>query len=103
MATTSLKLPEDITQRAASVAVDLFITLHAFKVDAIRKTATAAEKHAGFVAQAKIARKKMLKTGLGYYAYKVHAYLRQRVPGQSESSKYSFIGITAPIPKWWPG
>lgn len=68
MATTSLKLPEDIKQRAASVAVDLFITLHAFMVDAIRKAAAPAEEHAEFVARTKIARKKMIKTGLGYDA-----------------------------------
>ena len=79
MSTTSLKLPEDLKQRAASLALELGVTPHAFMVDAIRKAAAAAEKHAEFVAQAKTARKNMLATGKGFAANEVHLHLRERI------------------------
>lgn len=79
MSTTSLKLPEDLKQRAASLALELGVTPHAFMVDAIRKAAAAAEKHAEFVAQAKTARKNMLVTGKGFAANEVHVHLRERL------------------------
>ena len=79
MSTTSLKLPEDLKQRAASLALELGVTPHAFMVDAIRKAAAAAEKHAEFVAQAKTARKNMLATGKGFAANEVHVHLRERI------------------------
>lgn len=103
MTTTSLKLPEDLKQRAASVAADLGVTPHAFMVDAIRKAAAAAEKHAEFVAQAKAARKKMLKTGLGYDADEVHAHLRQRVNAVQAAGKRASADIAAPKAKPWRG
>ena len=103
MSTTSLKLPEELKQRAASLALDLGMTPHAFMVDAIRKAATAAEKHAEFVAQAKAARKKMLKTGLGFDAAEVHAHLRQPVTAAQASGKQASFAIAAPKAKSWRG
>lgn len=100
MATTSLKLPEDLKQKAASVAADLGVTPHAFMVEAIRKAADAAEKHADFVAQARAARKKMLKTGLGYDADEVHAHLRQRAEA-TKVTKAAPAGSAAPKAKPW--
>lgn len=96
MTTTSLKLPEDLKQKAAAVAFDLGTTPHAFMVDAIRKATAAAEKHADFVLQAKAARKKMLKSGTGYDADEVHAYLRQRVAASTTPSE-----IVKPKAKSW--
>lgn len=87
MSTTSLKLPEDLKLRAAAVAAELGVTPHAFMVEAIRKAAVAAEKHAEFVAQAKAARKKMLKSGEGFEANEVHDYLRQRVLARQPTHK----------------
>ncbi|MES2025050.1 MAG: hypothetical protein V4448_05790 [Pseudomonadota bacterium] len=105
MTTTSLKLSDDLKQRAAAVAQDLGMTPHAFMVDAIRKASDAAEKHAEFVVQAKAARKKMLKTGLGFEAEAVHSYLRERVaaaatvvPVPKKTSE-----IVAPKAKPWRG
>ena len=51
MPTTSLKLPDELMQRA------------------------------GFVAEAQAARERMLKTGKGYDAAEVHAWLKARIAG----------------------
>lgn len=81
MPTTSLKLPDDIKQRAAAAARRQGVTAHAFMVDAISVATAAAEQRARFVAEAKAARKALLKSGEGFDADEVHAYLRTRVRG----------------------
>lgn len=101
MSTTSLKLPEDLKLRAAAVAAELGVTPHAFMVEAIRKAAVAAEKHAEFVAQAKAARKKMLKSGEGFEANEVHDYLRQRVLARQPAHKKAPSTNSAPKAKTW--
>ncbi len=63
MSTTSLKLSDVLKQRAA----------------------TAAEHQARFVAKAVTARKTMLKSGEGYDAGEVHAYIRERVSGKKSA------------------
>lgn len=82
MSTTSLKLPEDLRQRAVSAAEKQGMSPHAFMVQAIEHAATAAENRAAFVAQAEAARAAMLKSGKGYDADEVHAYLRARASGK---------------------
>jgi hypothetical protein len=52
-------------------------------VDAIRLATAAAEQRAEFVAQAQAARAEMKRTGKGFAANDVHAYLRQRVGGKA--------------------
>lgn len=99
MTTTSLKLSDDLKQRAAAIAQELGMTPHAFMVDAIRKASDAAEKHAEFVAQAKAARKKMLKTGLGFEAEAVHNYLRERIAAASKPTTKRKTQIVAPEAK----
>jgi predicted transcriptional regulator len=79
MSTTSLKLPDDLKQRAASAAQELGISTHAFMVDPIRQAADAFEQRSEFVAQALAARAEMLENGLGHDADEVRAYLRQRI------------------------
>ncbi len=103
MTTTSLKLSDDLKQRAAAVAQDLGMTPHAFMVDAIRKASDAAEKHAEFVAQAKAARKKTLKTGLGFEAEEVHSYLRERIAAAATPTTKKTSEIVAPKAKPWRG
>lgn len=83
MATTSLKLPEDVKERAAAAAKRRGVTPHAFMVDAIRLAAAAAERRAEFVAEAVTARKASTKSGIGYRASDVHAYLSRRIQGQA--------------------
>lgn len=83
MSTTSLKLPEDVKQLAAAVAKQQGVTPHAFMVDAIRTAATNAERRAQFVADAVASRKEAVKSGKGYEADEVHAYLNARAQGKS--------------------
>ena len=83
MSTTSLKLPEDVKQLAAVAAKQQGVTPHAFMVDAIRAAATNAERRARFVADAVASRKEAVKSGKGYEAAEVRAYLRARAQGKS--------------------
>lgn len=79
MSTTSLKLPDELKQRAVDAAQELGISPHAFMVDAIRQAAHAVEQRAAFVAQARDARGELLAEGQGYAADDVRAYLRSRL------------------------
>lgn len=85
MSTTSLKLPEDVKQLVAAAARRQGITPHAFMVDAIRAAATNAEKRARFIADAVASREEAIKSGEGYAADDVHAYLRDRAQGKPAS------------------
>jgi hypothetical protein len=85
MSTTSLKLPEDVKQLAVAAAKRQGVTPHAFMVDAIRAAAAAAEKRAAFVAEATASRAQTLKSGKGYDAAEVHAYVRARAQGKAAS------------------
>jgi len=82
MTTTSLKLPDELKQRAIAAAQKQGVSPHAFMVSAIDQAATAAEQRAGFVADAQAAREDMLRTGKGYDADQVHAYVRSRIAGK---------------------
>jgi predicted transcriptional regulator len=82
MATTSLKLSDELKQRAAAAAEKQGVSPHAFMVHAIEQAATAAERRASFVSEAQAAREHMLKTGKGYDASEVHAYLKARISGK---------------------
>ena len=82
MSTTSLKLPEDIKQRVVAAAQKQGVSPHAFMVRAIELAATTAEQRANFVAEALSAREKMVKTGKGFDADEVHAYLKARIAGE---------------------
>lgn len=79
MATTSLKLPDDVKELAAVAAKHRGMTPHAFMVDAIRRAAGAAEKRAQLVAEAEDSRSEALASGKGFAADEVHAYIRARV------------------------
>jgi len=87
MPTTSIKLPDDIKQKANAAALDLGITPHAFMVEAIRKAALAAEKQAAFIAEAQAARSATLQSGLGFATADVHAHLRQRLSEKMDAEK----------------
>lgn len=82
VSTTSLKLTDELKQRAAAAAQSRGLTPHAFMVAAIESATTAAEQRAKFVAEALAARKTTLARGQGYDADEVHAYLRNRVAGK---------------------
>lgn len=82
MSTTSLKLPDDLKQRAANAARELGVSPHAFMVDAIRHAAAAVEQRTAFVDEAVAARTAMRADGLGHDAGEVHDYLRKRLAGE---------------------
>lgn len=79
MSTTSLKLPDELKQRAATAAQELGISSHAFMIDAIRQAADAVEQRSQFIAEAQAARAGMLQSGQGHDANDVRMYMRQRI------------------------
>jgi len=85
MTTTSLKLSDELKQRTIAAAQKQGVSPHAFMVLAIEQAAAAAEQRAGFVAEAQAAREHMLKTGRGYDANEVHAYLKARIAGKKSA------------------
>lgn len=82
MPTTSLKLSDELKQRATSAAQQMGMSPHAFMVTAIENAAKATEMRASFVADALSARETMLETCKGYDADEVHAYFKARVGGK---------------------
>jgi len=92
MSTTSLKLSDELKQRAAKAAQELGVSAHAFMVDAIRQAADSVERRSEFVAQALAAREEMLQSGLGHDADDVRAYLRKRISDKQ---------IPKPVAKSW--
>lgn len=83
MPTTSLKLPDDLKERAAAAARQQGVSTHAFMVEAIRAAAASAEDRARFVAEAREAHASMLESGQGFDADDVHAWLRERAAGRA--------------------
>jgi predicted transcriptional regulator len=82
MSTTSLKLSDELKQRAISAASSQGVSTHAFMVNAIEQAATAAEYRANFIADAHTAREQMLSTGKGYELEEVRAYIQARIDGR---------------------
>ena len=82
MSTTSLKLSDELKQRATAAAQKQGISPHAFMVHAIEQAAMSAERRASFVGEAQLARDETLATGKGYDADEVHAYLKARIAGR---------------------
>jgi predicted transcriptional regulator len=85
MATTSLKLPDELKKRAASAAQAQGVSPHAFMVNAIELAATAAEQRGSLVAEALAAKEEMLATGKGYDTDEVHTYLKARASGEQSA------------------
>lgn len=82
MSTTSLKLPDELKQRAVAAAARIGVSPHAFMVHAIEQAAGAAERRTDFLGEAQAAREQMLRTGKGYDAGDVHAWLKARIAGK---------------------
>ena len=85
MTTTSLKLSDELKQRAVAAAEKKGVSPHAFMVQAIEQAATSAERRASFVSEAQAAREQMLSTGKGYEASEVHAYIKARISGKKSA------------------
>ncbi len=78
-----MKIPDDVKRLAIAVAQQQGVSPHAFMVDAIKVMATAADKRAQFIAEAVTAREDALKSGSGYAAVEVKAYLLARTQGKT--------------------
>jgi len=85
MSTTSLKLTDELKQRAVAAAQKQGVSPHAFMIHAIEQAAVVAERRASFVTEAQAAREQMLRTGKGYDAGEVHAYLKARIAGKKSA------------------
>jgi predicted DNA-binding protein len=79
MSTTSLKLPEELKQKATAAARQMGLSLHAFMLEAIEQATHGAEMRAQFMADAKAARSEMLQSEQGLSPDAVKAYLRKRL------------------------
>jgi predicted transcriptional regulator len=86
MATTSLKLSDELKEQAAEAAAALGVSPHAFMVEAIRQATHNAELRRAFLAQGNAARKQAIKTGKAYAANDVHQHVRDRINGVKKSS-----------------
>jgi predicted transcriptional regulator len=83
MATISLKLSDELKQRAITAAEKKGVSPHAFMAQPIERAATVAESRASVVGEAQAAREKMLSTGKGFDVNEVHAYLKARIAGNN--------------------
>ncbi|MBS1160518.1 MAG: hypothetical protein H6R15_2937 [Proteobacteria bacterium] len=83
MSTTSLKISDELKQRAIHAAQQQGLSPHAFMVQAIEQAARAAELRASFVDDALAAREAMRQSGTGYEADDVRAYIKARIAGQT--------------------
>ena len=83
MATTSLKLPDDLKQRTISAAEQQGISPHAFMVSAIEQAAHAAEQRSSFITDALAAEQEVLASGKAFAAEDVHAYIKARLNGEN--------------------
>jgi predicted transcriptional regulator len=94
MSTTSLKLSDELKQRAVAAAAKQGMSPHAFMVHAIDQAATSAEQRARFVSDALAARDEAVRTDRGYDADQAHAYLKARAAGKR---------VVVPKPVSWRG
>mgnify|MGYP000061178227 CR=1 FL=1 len=83
MATTSLKLPDELKARAQLAAEHQGLSPHAFMVQAIEQAITSAETEERFLADAYAAREETHNTGLSFAAEDVHDYVRAVARGEN--------------------
>jgi predicted transcriptional regulator len=83
MATTSLKLPDELKQRTITAAEQQGVSPHAFMVSAIEQAAHAAEQRSRFVADALAAEQEVLESGNAFDAGDVHTYIKARLSGEN--------------------
>jgi len=83
MPATTLKLPQDLKERIASLARDAGKSPHAYMVDALEQQALRAGQRRTFVADAATAENDALRTGKAYPAGEVHRYFAARSAGKT--------------------
>lgn len=82
MATTTLKLPEDLKRRIVAAAAEAGKTPHAFMLDALAAQTALAERRRQFVESARLADQQVAETGLVYDADAVVSYLQDTLAGK---------------------
>ena len=82
MPPTTLKLPAELKERIRAVVAKTDESVHSFMLKAIERETVLAEHRKSFVADALEARAEFARTGSGYDARDVHAYLRKRAAGK---------------------
>jgi predicted transcriptional regulator len=92
MAVTTIKLPDDLKVRIADVVKDSGKSAHAFMVDAIEQQTRLAELRRQFVGDALTAEAEAMRTGMGFSAADVHAYIEGLAKGRK---------VTRPRAKRW--
>lgn len=83
MATTSLKLPDELKARAQAAAEREGMSPHAFMVQAIEHAIASAEIESHFLADAYAAREETHRTGQVFAAEDVHDYVRAIARGEN--------------------
>jgi predicted transcriptional regulator len=79
---TSLKLPGQLKERLDLLAKESGASAHAYMLSALQAHAERAELAQQFLQEAIAADNAMQKSGKGYFAQDVHAYLTKRTQGQ---------------------
>lgn len=79
LAATSLKLPRRLKSRVEGLARRAGESPHAFMVRALESHVEAAERYEAFLGEGMQADEAMQRSGLGYDAKDVHAYLEARI------------------------
>jgi predicted transcriptional regulator len=82
MGTTTLKLPDELKERVASVVDGTGKSAHAFMVEAIEQQTKLAEQRKQFVEQALAADREFARTRKGYALEDVRKYLLARAAGK---------------------
>ena len=82
VAATSIKLPTRLKSKIERLARRSGETPHAFMLRALQGQVKAAERYHDFVREGIRADDAMLRSGLGYAADDVHAYLEAKVAGR---------------------
>ena len=82
MPPTTLKLPAELKQRIAGLIAGGGQSMHAFLLEAAEQHARQTEQRQRFVKSALEARQETLRSGKGFAAAQVHAWLRARATGK---------------------
>ena len=82
LATTSIKIPRRLKSKIKRLAKQSGQTAHAFMLHALEGQDEAAERYRAFLQDGVRAEEAMLRSGLGYEADGVHAYLEAKVAGR---------------------
>jgi predicted transcriptional regulator len=77
--TTSLKLPDDLKERIATVAQCVAQTPHAYMVQAIAEKVERDEKRQDFLGAADLADEEFKRTGIAYRLEDVERYIMDKV------------------------